>query len=84
MSFVDPDTRLTEPELDREKQRAHMRMVGRRDRVIWSADMLASRAYKRAHLAVLGCRTEAQIVEIEEAFNSAMTAFAEVLDAIKV
>lgn len=84
MSFVDPATRLTEPELDCEKQRAHMRMVGRRDRIIWSADTLASRAYKRAHLAVLACRTEAQIVEIEEAFNAAMKAFGEVLDAIKV
>lgn len=84
MSFVDPATKLTEPELDREKQQAQLRMVGRRDAVIWSADMLASKAYNRALLSVLACRTEGQIAEIEQAFNNAMSAFAEVLDAIKV
>lgn len=84
MSFVDPKTRLSELELDREKARAHQRMVGSRDGVIWAADTLASKAYNRAHLAVLACRTEAQIAEIEEAFNGAMRAFKEVLDAVKV
>lgn len=84
MSFVDPATKLTEPELDREKQRAHLRMVGRRDQVIWAAYTLASKAYNRAHFSVLACRTEGQVAEIEEAFNSAMTAFAEVLDGLKV
>lgn len=83
MSFVDPATKLSEPELDHEKACALQRMVGVRDAFIWSADMAASQAYNTAHVALLMCRTEAEIAGVEEGFKGAVKLLRERLDAAR-
>lgn len=72
MSFKDVDTRLTEPELDREKDRALLRMVTARNATIWHADVTANRLYHSAHEGILRCRTEVEVTRIEEAFKAVM------------
>ena len=74
MSFRDVDTKLTEPELDREKDRALLRMKTARNATIWHADVTANRLYHAAHEGILKCRTEADVTRIEEAFTSVMAA----------
>ena len=81
MSFTDPDTRLTEPELDREKERARLRMIGARDRAIWAADTKASRLFNETAAALLKCRTEHQVIRLEGAFTDAMTALKNMIEA---
>lgn len=81
MTFKDPDTKLTEPELDREKERARLRMIGARDRAIWAADTKASHLFNQTADALLKCRTEGQVIRLEGAFTDAMTALKNMIEA---
>lgn len=81
MGFVDPATKLSEPELDREKARALRRMVDWRRVVVGKADRVASRTYNEAHVAVLACRTEVEVARVEGGFAGAMGVLMEALDA---
>lgn len=80
MSFKDVDTRLTEPELDREKDRALLRMVTARNATIWHADVIANRLYHAAHAGILKCRTEADVMRVEEAFKAVMLSMKTLID----
>jgi len=80
MSFKDVDTRLTEPELDREKGRALLRMVTARNATIWHADVTANRLYHAAHEGILRCRTEVEVVRVEEAFKAVMMSMKTLID----
>jgi hypothetical protein len=80
MGFVDPATKLSEPELDREKARALIRMSDRRHAVMWKADTAANRAYNAAHVALLMCRTEEEVARVEGGFAGAMAVLLEALD----
>lgn len=80
MSFIDKPTTLTEPELDQEKRRAVLRMVGVRDAFIWNADCAASHLYNEAHVAILTCRTEGELAQVEEGFKGAVKVLQERLD----
>jgi len=81
MSFKDVDTKLTEPELDREKDRALLRMVTARNATIWHADVTANRLYHAAHAGILKCRTEVEVTRIEEAFKAVMLSMKTLIDA---
>ena len=81
MSFKDVDTKLTEPELDREKDRALLRMKTARNATIWHADVTANRLYHAAHEGILKCRTEADVTRIEEAFKAVMESIKTLIDA---
>lgn len=81
MTFKDPDTKLTEPELDREKDRARLRMIVARNRAIWAADTKASRLFNDTAAALLKCRTEHQVMRLEGAFTDAMTALKNMIEA---
>ena len=78
--FVDPATTLNERELDREKSRAQLRMVQAQDRVISRARVVAETAYSRAHLALLQCRTEADVARIEQTYLARAKALREAID----
>lgn len=80
MSFKDVDTKLTEPELDREKERALLRMVTARNATIWHADVTANRLYHAAHEGILKCRTEVEVTRVEEAFKAVMSAMKTLID----
>ena len=80
MSFKDVDTKLTEPELDREKDRALLRMVTARNATIWHADVTANRLYHAAHEGILKCRTEVEVTCIEEAFKAVMVSMQTLID----
>jgi|GEM_PF-962427 len=81
MSFKDVDTKLTEPELDREKERARLRMIIARNRAIWAADTKASQIFNATSVALLRCRTETQITRLEGAFTDAMMALKKMIEA---
>jgi len=81
MSFTDPATKLTEPELDREKEAARLRMMVARNRAIWAADTKASRLFNDTSAALLKCRTEDQVLRLEGAFTEAMTALKNMIEA---
>ena len=80
MSFKDVDTKLTEPELDREKDRALLRMKTARNATIWHADVTANRLYHTAHEGILKCRTEVEVSRIEEAFKAVMVSMKALID----
>lgn len=80
MSFKDPETKLTEAELDREKERARLRMMTARNRAIWAADTKASRLFNATSAALLKCRTEHQVIRLEGAFTDAMTALQNMIE----
>lgn len=80
MSFKDVDTKLTEAELDREKDRALLRMVTARNATIWHADVTANRLYHAAHEGILKCRTEVEVTRVEEAFKAVMSAMKTLID----
>ena len=80
MSFKDVDTKLTEPELDREKDRALLRMKTARNATIWHADVTANRLYHAAHEGILRCRTEVEVTRIEEAFKAVMVSMKTLID----
>lgn len=81
MSFKDPNTRLTEPELDQEKERARLRMVVARKLAVGAVEMTAMRIYGQAHQGLLRCRTEDQVLRIETAFTEAMASLQRFADA---
>lgn len=81
MSFKDPATKLTEPELDQEKERARMRMVVSRKLAVGAVEMTAMRIYSQAHQGLLRCRTEDQVLRIETAFTEAMASLQRFADA---
>lgn len=80
MSFKDVDTKLTEPELDREKDRALLRMKTARNATIWHADVTANRLYHTAHEGILKCRTEVEVTRVEEAFKAVMVSMKTLID----
>lgn len=80
MSFKDVDTKLTEPELDREKDRALLRMKTARNATIWHADVTANRLYHAAHEGILKCRTEVEVTRVEEAFKAVMVSMKTLID----
>lgn len=80
MSFKDAATKLTEPELDREKDRALLRMVTARNATIWHADVTANRLYHAAHEGILKCRTEVEVTRVEEAFKAVMVSMKTLID----
>lgn len=79
----DPDVRCSEQELDREKQRATFAMIAARSDVIWAADMLASVAYNKAHVALLKCRTEEEIARVELGYVDGMKMVKGMIDVAK-
>ena len=81
MGFVDPATKLSEADLDRAKVRARFSMIAARDGAIWAADTVASRAYNAAQVALLACRTEAEIARVELGFTDGMKTLKEAIDA---
>ena len=81
MSFVDPNTRLTERELDGEKDRARLAMIRAQDQIITRMRVVAETAYARAHLALLACRTEEEVARIEHGFLRGVQALREAIDA---
>ena len=83
MSLIDPATRLSESELDREKARAMHAMIAARSGVMWAADMLAGAAYNKAHVALLRCRTEEEIARVELGYIDGMKMVQGMIDAAK-
>ena len=82
-SLRDPDTRLSEGDLDRLKARTLFSMQAARDRFIWRADTLASKAYNTAHQALLACRTEEEIARVEQGLIDGMAMLQEALDGAR-
>mgnify|MGYP001577182108 CR=1 FL=1 len=80
-SFVDPEIRISERDLDALKHRATITMARARDHFIAKATGVAHGAYSEAHQYLLRCRTEAEVETIERGFNRAMLNLKGVVDA---
>ena len=80
-SLKDPVTRLSERELDNEKDRARLAMVAAQDRIINRMRVVAETAYSKAHLALLTCRTEQEVVRVERAYLDGVQMLQKAIDA---
>lgn len=80
MAFTDPNTRLTEREIDDEKTRAQLVMMQAQDRAILRARTVAQRAFAAANVALLRCRTEEEVARVEQGYLAGVNALFEAID----